>query len=76
MTSEWAKYFYVSAVNGKRRHFVAGPYDSVTDAERAVAGVRRRAEEIDPRAAFMAWGTAGSDTEIKTPLGTFGGTPS
>ena len=62
------KHYYVSAVDGAKRHLVAGPYKSHADALGRVAHVRRHADS-DPRAHFMAWGTAGSDTAHKTPLG-------
>lgn len=64
-----AKHFYVSAVDGAKRYLVAGPYDSHDEAKGHVEHVRKHADEHDPRAHFMAWGTAGSSEPIKTPLG-------
>jgi len=63
------KFFYVSAIDGTKRYLIAGPYPDHAAALAKVDSVRKTAEEIDPRAVFMAWGTAGSDEEIKTPMG-------
>ena len=68
---ESAKHFYVSAIDGSRKYLVAGPYADHATALARVDAVRGRADEINPRAWFMAWGTAGSPTEIRTPLGAF-----
>ncbi len=64
-----AKYFYVSAINGPRKHLVAGPYKKHQDALDRVEDVRRYADSQDPFSHFMAWGTAGSDAPRTTPLG-------
>lgn len=61
--------FYVSAINGSRRHLVAGPYESHDAALAKVDTVRKMADERDSRAHFMAWGTASGDHIYKTPLG-------
>lgn len=66
--SDDAKHFYVSAIDGPRKHLVAGPYSSHDEAKGMVDHVRKHADS-DPRAHFMAWGTAGSATPLKTPLG-------
>ena len=64
------KHFYVSAIDGARKYFVAGPYATHEEAKGRVEEVRRHAAETQPgREAFMAWGTAGSAEPIKTPLG-------
>lgn len=67
------KFYYVSAIDGDgpaaRKFLIAGPYPSHDDAAAKVDHVRMEADRIDGRAWFMAWGTAGSDEEIKTPLG-------
>lgn len=63
------KFYYVSAIDGTRKYLIAGPYPTHADALSKVGSVRQEAEEIDARAVFMAWGTAGSDEEIKTPMG-------
>lgn len=63
------RFFYVSAIDGRRRHLVAGPYDTHAEALELVEPVLKHADQLDPRAWFMAWGTAGSDLELKTPLG-------
>lgn len=62
-------HYYVSAIDGDRRYLIAGPYPTLVHAAEKVETVRRLADERDPRAWFMAWGTAGSDAEIKTPMG-------
>ncbi len=64
------KFFYVSAIDGTHRYLIAGPYPDHASAIAKVDHVRAEADKLDPRAWFMAWGTAGSDEEIKTPLGT------
>lgn len=49
--------FYVSAIDGKRIARIAGPYGSHEEAQNAVQEVRLRAELLDPRAHWWAWGT-------------------
>ena len=61
--------YYVSAIDGDRRYLVAGPYDTHAEALDRVGAVRTHAEQRDPRAHFMAWGTAGSPDAHVTPLG-------
>jgi hypothetical protein len=63
------KHFYVSAIDGSRRYLIAGPYPTIIHALEKVETVLEIADRRDPRAWFMAWGTAGSDVEFKTPLG-------
>jgi hypothetical protein len=63
------KHYYVSAIDGAKKHLVAGPYGSHEEAIGHVEHVRAHADARDPRAHFMAWGTAGSDEHHKTPLG-------
>lgn len=63
------KFFYVSAIDGNKKYLIAGPYFFHSDALNAVDHVRDVANDRDPRAWFMAWGTAGSDTLFRTPLG-------
>jgi predicted kinase len=63
------KHFYVSAIDGAKRHLVAGPYASQQEAADHVEHVRKHADKQDGRAHFMAWGTAGSTEPMKTPLG-------
>jgi len=69
--SEWAKYFYVSAVDGRRKYLLAGPYDTHAEAARNVATVKAIAldQDVTGRAAFMGFGTAGSDIPLKSALG-------
>jgi len=64
-------HFYVSAIDGPKRYLIAGPYPTHAAALAKVRTVRDIAYERDGsgRAWFMAWGTAGSDREQKTPLG-------
>jgi hypothetical protein len=63
-------FFYVSAVSdGGRRYLIAGPYGDHESTKTRVSAVREHACEIDPRAHFMAWGTASSAEPFKTPLG-------
>lgn len=66
--SQNIKHFYVSAIEGQKRHLVTGPYASLEEAKDQVANVRQHAD-TDPRAHFMAWGTAGTEAPVKTPLG-------
>lgn len=63
------KHFYVSAIDGPKHHLVAGPYGSHQAALDMVDHVRRNADERDPRAHWMAWGTSGTENPVKTPLG-------
>lgn len=69
LSSTPRKFYYVSAIDGTKKYLIAGPYPDHAAALAKVDHVRREAEEIDPRAVFMAWGTAGSDEEIRTPMG-------
>jgi hypothetical protein len=62
------KHFYVSAIDGTKRHLVAGPYGSHADALARVDDVQQHAKD-DPRTHFMAWGTAGSAELMRTALG-------
>lgn len=67
--SPFAAYFYVSAIDGRKKYMIAGPYLTHAKALAAVDTVRRDAERRDPRAYWMAWGTAGSSREMVTPMG-------
>ena len=64
-----ARFFYVSVIDGKRRALLAGPYDTHAEALALVEQVRRKAYDIDPKSHFYAFGTAGSDEELKTLFG-------
>jgi hypothetical protein len=67
-----ATHFYVSAIDPdtRKKHLVAGPYASWDEAKARQDDVRRHASDVQPlKADFMAWGTAGADRAIKTPLG-------
>lgn len=64
-------FYYVSAIDGAKRYLLAGPYTAHETALARVDAVNAYACANDPRAHFMAWGTAGSDETFKTPLGEF-----
>lgn len=64
--------FYVSAIDGARAALIAGPYSTHQIALDAVRGVKARAEEIEPRAHWWAWGTCSLPEHpetLKPPLG-------
>ena len=64
--------YYVTAIDGAKRYFLAGPWETHAEALAQVAAVRRFAELTDPRAIWMAYGTARQllDGEaIKSALG-------
>ena len=66
--------FYVSAINGPQTYLVAGPYERHIDALTRVDAVRAHADQHDPRAHFMAWGTCSlpeAPENHTTPLGQF-----
>ena len=67
------RFFYVSAIAGRRRYLIAGPYADHATAKGRVEAVLAHAHKVDRsgRAWFMGWGTAGSVEPMKTPLGTF-----
>ena len=50
--------YYVTAIDGPRRYFLAGPWPTHVEALAQVEVVRRYAERTDPRAFWMAYGTA------------------
>ena len=49
--------YYVSVVEGKRRGFLLGPYDTHAEAKANVARGRKLAVKADPWAEFYAFGT-------------------
>lgn len=61
--------YYVTAINGKRRYVVAGPFSEHATALDFVDPIRRFANNRDPFSWFYAWGTASSGQRINTPLG-------
>lgn len=65
------RYYYVSAIDGRRRYLIAGPYPTHSEALARVNPVLHEADRRDGRAWFMAWGTAGSDQLLKTPMGVY-----
>lgn len=65
-------HYYVTAVDGPYKYFLAGPWLTHVEALTQVEAVRRFAEEVDPRAVWMAFGTARQPKEeepIKSRLG-------
>jgi hypothetical protein len=67
------RHFYVSAIDGTKKYLIAGPYETHAQALELVDAVKAQADKVDPRAAFMAWGTASSAILIPAPLGAFKG---
>jgi hypothetical protein len=63
------KYYYVTVIDGKRKGFLLGGYTTHEEALKNVARGRELALKHDERADFYAFGTAGSDVEIKTVFG-------
>ena len=64
--------YYVTAIDGPKRYFLAGPWDTHADALAQVETVRCFAELADPRAIWMAYGTARQPLDgepIKSALG-------
>lgn len=55
-------YYYVSVMDGKKRFFVRGPFETHIEAMRAVEPTKARMEELDPSAFWMTWGTARAET--------------
>lgn len=67
-----AEYYFVSCVetDGQRRKsLLAGPYGTHAEALAQVRKVTRMTNDADPRAAWYAFGTAGSDEPRKTVFG-------
>jgi hypothetical protein len=63
------KYYYVTVINGQRKGFLLGPYNTHEEALQNVDKGRELAEQSDSWACHYAYGTAGSDVEIKTVFG-------
>lgn len=61
--------FYVSVISGRRRALLAGPYPTHDVALSMVDPVAAKARDVDPRAAFYAFGTAGGDAGLSTVFG-------
>jgi hypothetical protein len=64
------KGFYVSAIDGKRSSLMLGPFASHEAALARVDACRRKADDLDGRAWFWAWGTCRVVTEKSLPKGT------
>ena len=62
-------HFYVSAINGQRKHLIAGPYATHEKALEQVNAVRDVAHDREPMSWFFAWGTCSVNKKITTPLG-------
>jgi biotin carboxylase len=58
-------HYFVTAIDGLRRYFLAGPWPTHAEALAQVDAVRRFAEQTDPRAVWMAYGTARQPIEEK-----------
>lgn len=57
-------FYYVTAVDGGRSARAAGPYRTHAAALDDVYRVKEEIERTDPRAAFYAWGTMRSETDL------------
>lgn len=61
--------YYVSVIDGPRRALLVGPFTNDHQAALdMVEQVRRKAEELDPRAAFYAFGTTRLPGGDKVPI--------
>lgn len=61
-------FYYVSAIHGvpvgNNWWAMSGPYTTHAEALDRVDAVRRECEQLDPRSAFMAFGTMRSETDL------------
>lgn len=57
MVDERPGNYYVSVIDGNRYGLLLGPFPTHRQALDMVEAVRKKAEEIDPRAVFYAFGT-------------------
>jgi acetyl-CoA acetyltransferase len=57
------KAFYVSVIDGERKGLLLGPLNTHAEALDLVPAVRSKANELEPRAAFYAFGTASIDLD-------------
>jgi hypothetical protein len=55
--------YYVSVIDGPRKGLLIGPLNSHAEALALVSAARNKANELDPRAAFYAFGTASIDLD-------------
>lgn len=61
--------YYVSVIDGKRTALLLGPFENDhAGALAMVDAVRRKGEELDPRAHFYAFGTARLPADDSVPL--------
>ncbi len=63
------KYYYVTVINGNKKGFLLGPYNTHEEALQNVDKGIKLAEQSDSWACHYAYGAAGSDAEIKTVFG-------
>jgi hypothetical protein len=63
------RFYYVTVTSDNRKGFLLGPYNTHQAALNNVERGKELAFEHDGFADFYAYGTAGSDTEIKTVFG-------
>ena len=65
--------FYVTAIDGPRVYFLAGPYDTLKLAEAQVETVRTLVCDVRynaiARRHLVAYGVTGADNGLKTALG-------
>lgn len=66
---ETKRFFYVSAIDGRKTYLIAGPFADHQTALDLVDEIRSFAGEIDGRADFMAWGTCSNPEQLRTSLG-------
>ena len=57
-------FYYVSAIDGPRAARVQGPFQTHAEALARVDAARSRAEKLDPRACWYAFGTCRSETDL------------
>lgn len=63
------KFYYVSVIDGPRKGLLLGPYPTHDEALKNVDRGKDLAYKADLKSAFYAFGTAGSDDELKTVFG-------
>jgi acetyl-CoA acetyltransferase len=55
--------YYVSVIDGPRKGLLVGPLNTHDEALALVNAARDKANDLDPRAAFYAFGTASIDLD-------------
>ena len=61
--------FYVSAIDGKRRAPMLGPFATHAEALGMVDTARHRAYDLDMRSHWWYWGTCRVETKAELPKG-------